>query len=81
VKWVEDGLFFDDGETLKADVVVFATGFDNNLKNQISQLFGKETSDKMGDWWRFDKEGEIRGAFRPGGRKAPLHSTLGKIAN
>ncbi|PMD12238.1 hypothetical protein NA56DRAFT_713372 [Hyaloscypha hepaticicola] len=67
VKWVEDGLLFEDA--LKADVVVFATGFDNNLKNQVSELFGKETGEKMGDWWGFDREGEIRAAYRPGGQK------------
>lgn len=75
VKWVEDGLLFEDGEILKADVVVFATGFDNNLKNQVSQLFGKETAEKMGDWCGCDKEGEMRGAYRPGGRKTSLDLT------
>jgi hypothetical protein len=74
-KWVEDRLLFEDGQMLKADVVVFATGFDNNLKKQVSALFGKETTEKMGDWWGFDKEGEIRGAFRPGGRNIPLALT------
>jgi hypothetical protein len=43
---VEERLFFEDGETLKADVVVFATCLDSNLKNQVSELFGKETAEK-----------------------------------
>ena len=72
VKLVEDGLLFENSETLKAGVVVSATGFDNNLKNQVSGLFGKETANKMGDWWGFDEEGEIRGAYRPEGRKTSL---------
>ena len=69
VRYVEDGLEFEDDERLQADVVVFATGFDVNVKKQVASLFSPEIAEKMGDWWGIDSEGEIRGTCRPCGRK------------
>ncbi|KAF8862065.1 flavin-containing monooxygenase [Acephala macrosclerotiorum] len=69
VKYIKNGLEFTDGSTLPADAVVFATGFDANLRNQVSSLFSPSIAEKMGDWWGLDPEGEIRGAFRPCGQK------------
>jgi hypothetical protein len=69
-KYVENGLQFEDGSTLPADLIVFATGFEHNLKNQVGELFSPSIADKMGDWWGLNDEGEIRGAFRPCGRKS-----------
>lgn len=58
-------MLFEDGAELKADVVVFATGFDHDMKNQVSSLFSSEVAEETGDWWGLDSEGEIRGAFKP----------------
>lgn len=49
--------------------MIFATGFQTNLRDIVSQLFSPSISDAMGDRTGIDSEGEIRGAFRPGRQK------------
>lgn len=70
VRYVKDGLIFSDGTHLKADVIVFATGFVGNLRQQVEQLFGSEIGDQVGDFWGLDEEGELKAAFKPTGRKS-----------
>ncbi|KAH9213912.1 putative flavin-containing monooxygenase [Leptodontidium sp. 2 PMI_412] len=65
VRYVEDGLLFDDGSLLKADVIVFATGFQSNLRMIVENLFGPEVASKSEDYWGLDPEGEVFGAFKP----------------
>lgn len=72
VKYTEDGLECADGSHLKADVVVFATGFLTNLRVIVKELFGDDVGDKVEDYWGLDEEGEIKGAFKPSGRKLSL---------
>lgn len=69
VSYMKDGLQFDDGSVLKADVIVFATGFVHSMKSQVADLFGAEVAEQMGDFWSLDKEGELKGAFKRCGRK------------
>lgn len=69
VKYVKDGLIFSNGTHLKADVIVFATGFVGNMRRQVEQMFGTKVGDRVGDFWGLDEEGELKGAFKPGGRK------------
>lgn len=57
-------------------MVVFATGFDVNTKNEVARLFDHEIANEMGDYWGFDKDGEIRGVSHPRGRKLTLISKL-----
>jgi hypothetical protein len=78
VSWTEDGLICSDGSHLKADVVVFATGFVCDLKLIVAELFGPQVAMQLEDFWGLDEEGEIKGAFKPTGRKYTL---LSKIAN
>ncbi|PCG95286.1 Hypothetical protein PENO1_025280 [Penicillium occitanis (nom. inval.)] len=59
-----DGLLFADGTEVKADVIVFATGFIGNLKQHVKQLFGDEVAERAGDCFGLN-EGEILGAFKP----------------
>ncbi|KUJ21180.1 dimethylaniline monooxygenase (N-oxide forming) [Mollisia scopiformis] len=70
VRYVKDGLIFSDGTHLKADVIVFATGFVGNMREQVEQLFGSEIGDQVGDFWTLDKEGELKAAFKPTGHPA-----------
>ncbi|KIW87265.1 uncharacterized protein Z519_12168 [Cladophialophora bantiana CBS 173.52] len=65
VSFYEDGLEFADGTRMRADVVVFATGFVGNLRNHVEQIFGKEVGDRAGDCFGLNEEGEILGAFKP----------------
>lgn len=69
VRYTPDGLEFDDGSQLKADVIVFATGFKGNMRYMAEEIFGPEIAEQMGDFWTLDKEGELKGAFKPCGRK------------
>lgn len=59
---------FGDGTHLKADIIVFATGFVGNMRLQVNQLFGSAIGDQVGDFWGLDDEGELKGAFKPTGR-------------
>ncbi|PYH87872.1 hypothetical protein BO71DRAFT_436300 [Aspergillus ellipticus CBS 707.79] len=64
-------LLFDDDTHLHADVVVFATGFKQNVRDTVRTLFGEDVYNGVDDSWGLDKEGELRGAFRPS-----LHSNI-----
>lgn len=48
-----------------ADVIVYCTGFTKDTRGAISQIIGDEY--KLEGVWGLDKEGEIRGVFRPTG--------------
>ncbi|KAF2405184.1 FAD/NAD(P)-binding domain-containing protein [Trichodelitschia bisporula] len=63
--YTESGLRFDDGSTLDADVVVFATGFEGNMRLSASKFFDREVDEKLEDWWCVDCEGEMRGGWKP----------------
>jgi hypothetical protein len=68
--FTETGLTFGDGSTLDADVIVFATGFEGNMRLAAADLVGPEVGDKLDDWWGVDSEGELRGGWKPIGRKS-----------
>ncbi|KIY01266.1 uncharacterized protein Z520_02818 [Fonsecaea multimorphosa CBS 102226] len=70
VRWVEDGLVCADGHHLKADVVLFATGFVGNMRLLVAELLGTDTAAQVQDFWGLDAEGELRGAFKPSGHPA-----------
>ncbi|KAF5710885.1 flavin-binding monooxygenase [Fusarium mundagurra] len=57
VEFVPDGVKLDDGEVIKADLVVLATGYQNR-KAEVVDWFGEEVADKVGDIARLDEEGE-----------------------
>ncbi|OAP62649.1 hypothetical protein AYL99_01876 [Fonsecaea erecta] len=65
--YTPDGLAFDDGTELKADVVVFTTGFVQNMRQIAGEIVGPQVADQLDDFWGLDAEGELRGAFKPAG--------------
>ncbi|PNP57323.1 hypothetical protein FNYG_15229 [Fusarium nygamai] len=67
-RFIPDGLEFHDGSKLEADVIVWSTGFENDMRTIISDIVGKEMEEKIEHHWYLDKEGEIRGAFKPVGQ-------------
>lgn len=67
-RFTRTGLLFEDDTHLPADVVVFATGYKGNARDTVKELFGKEVYDRVEDYWGLDKEGEVRGAFKPSPR-------------
>ena len=58
------GLAFSDGTEIKADVIVFCTGFIGNMRTNVADIFGDDIAAQAGDFWKLDEEGELRGAFK-----------------
>lgn len=79
-RWVEDGLKCANGDHLKADVVVFATGFVGNLRLLVAELLGNDVAAQVEDYWGLDAEGETRGAFKPSGREYPQPLCLWRLS-
>ena len=63
------GLVFKNGSTIDADVIVFATGYENNMRLYVEKFLGKQVSDMIDDFAGIDAEGEVRGECKPIGRK------------
>ncbi len=63
-----EGLKFQDGSELKADVVVIATGQNHDYRNQVGYIVGEEFASKLGQYWGLDEEGEIRNVMKPAGK-------------
>jgi lysine/ornithine N-monooxygenase len=57
IEFVPNGVKFDDGTILEADLVVLATGYQNR-KVEVADQFGKEVAERVGDIARLDEEGE-----------------------
>jgi hypothetical protein len=70
ISYSSDGLLFEDGSKIEADVIVFATGFENDSRRIVSEFVGKEIADQMQECGGVDAEGEVRGLFMPSGRKS-----------
>jgi putative flavoprotein involved in K+ transport len=69
----EDGILFDDGSKLKADVIVYATGY-GSMNGWAAQLISQEVADKVGKCWGLGSattkdpgpwEGELRNMWKP----------------
>ncbi|KAK2804743.1 hypothetical protein FQN50_006481 [Emmonsiellopsis sp. PD_5] len=61
-RFESDGLVLADGNgtKLQADIVVFATGYEN-MRNSARRIVGDEVADKLSDAWGLDEEGELKG--------------------
>lgn len=62
-KFTKDGLIADDGSEVKADVVLFATGY-GDAREPIRALVGEETGKKITPIWGLDDEGELRSCWK-----------------
>ncbi|CAL8581331.1 hypothetical protein XPA_007030 [Xanthoria parietina] len=58
-----NGLLFADGETLEADEIIFATGYEN-MRGTARKIFGDGLAERVKDVWGFDQEGELRTMWR-----------------
>lgn len=61
------GLGFSDGSTLDADLIVWATGFEKDIKPSVGPIIGEKLTTQLRDFWGVDDEGEVKGAFVPSG--------------
>jgi cation diffusion facilitator CzcD-associated flavoprotein CzcO len=62
-----EGLRMADGSTVEADLVVMATGYENQQET-VRRLLGDEVADKVGPIWGFDEDFELRNMWRPTGQ-------------
>lgn len=62
--YTSEGVGFSDGTELPADVIVFSTGFEIDLKNSIRRFFGDAVADRTDQFFGVDDEGEVRGAWK-----------------
>ena len=70
-----DGLKFEDGSELKADVVVVAVGQDHDYRNQVGYIVGKDHASSLGEFWGLDEEGEVRNIMKPACKFGPSESS------
>lgn len=49
------------------------------MRYLVQEIFGDEVANLMGDYWGVDNEGELKGAFRPCGRKLSFLGCLSLI--
>lgn len=64
-----EGLQFEDGTSVPADLIVLATGFNHDFREDAAQILGRKVADTMDDYWSPDAEGELRGYARLAGRE------------
>ena len=64
VAYTETGLELGDGSKVDADLIVFATGYSNNIVPTAKRFFGEEIGSSLREFWQCDEEGELRGAWR-----------------
>ena len=62
----EKTIVFEDGSTLPADVVIFATGY-GDPKQLVAELAGPEVANHYGPVWGFNEEGEFRTMWQKSG--------------
>lgn len=61
--FTEKEIVFENGSTLPADVVIFATGY-GDAKKLVGELAGEDLAKQYGGVWGFNAEGEVNGAWR-----------------
>ncbi|MGO1766448.1 MAG: hypothetical protein ACTH1W_04160 [Advenella sp.] len=63
-RFVDSGLKMKDGRIYKADLLVTATGYQNQ-NEVVRELLGENIADKIGPVWGLAKDGELSNMFRP----------------
>ncbi|THG94114.1 hypothetical protein EW026_g7289 [Hermanssonia centrifuga] len=62
-RFTKTGLKFENGSEIEADVVLFATGFDD-YRGPIRKILGEEVGKSLTPIWGLNDEGELRTAWR-----------------
>ncbi|KAJ6490350.1 hypothetical protein C8R47DRAFT_1273552 [Mycena vitilis] len=68
-RFTANGLKFENGSELPADVVVFATGV-GDVRDNVRRVCGDELAAKCKPIWGLDEDGEIQGCWRDLGNLA-----------
>ncbi|KAG1812186.1 WD40-repeat-containing domain protein [Suillus subaureus] len=75
LRFTQTGLLFEDGSTLDADVVVFATGY-ADARHSYRALLSESLHDKLCPIWGLDKEGELNSIWREVGGRAKTGNSM-----
>jgi cation diffusion facilitator CzcD-associated flavoprotein CzcO len=59
----EAGLRMTDGSVVEADLVVLATGYDNQ-QEAVRRMLGDKVADKVGQIWGFDEDGFMQNMWK-----------------
>ena len=62
-RFIADGARLRDGETLRADLIVLATGWQGQ-EALVRKLFGDEVAERVGPIWGFGEDQELRNMFQ-----------------
>ncbi|MEO0798110.1 MAG: NAD(P)/FAD-dependent oxidoreductase [Pseudomonadota bacterium] len=62
--YTADGARLTDGSTIKADLIVAATGY-KNQQETVRAYLGDDVADRVGQVWGFDAGGELANMWRP----------------
>ena len=63
-RFVPEGVLMKDGRLEKADLLVTATGYQNQ-QEVVREILGPEIGDKVGPIWGLDADGELANMFKP----------------
>jgi thioredoxin reductase len=67
-RFVEDGALMKDGRVEKADLLITATGYQNQ-QEVVRQLLGDPVAARVGPIWGIDADGELANMFKPTAQK------------
>jgi cation diffusion facilitator CzcD-associated flavoprotein CzcO len=67
-RFVADGALMKDGHVEKADLLVTATGYQNQ-QEVVREILGEEIAGKVGPIWGLDGDGELANMFKPTAQK------------
>jgi cation diffusion facilitator CzcD-associated flavoprotein CzcO len=67
-RFAASGLRLKDGSVVPAELVVLATGYENQ-QEFVRRLLGDAVADRVGPIWGFDEEHELRNMWRPTGQE------------
>jgi len=77
-RFVPEGVRMKDGRVLPADLIVVATGFQNQ-QEVVRASLGDAIADRIGPVWGLDEGGELRNMWRPTPQRG-LWFTAGSLA-
>jgi len=78
-RFVENGLEFESGDILDADVVVFATGYQRDPRIQAATVVGEEIAKSMRTFRGLDKDGEFDWNMMPVGKCCLLRFSIPNV--
>ena len=77
-RFVAEGALLRDGSVVPAELLVLATGYENQ-QEVVRACLGDAVADRIGPVWGFDGEGELRNMWRPTAQEG-LWFTAGSLA-